>query len=248
LQGHTDEVKAAAWSGDGIRLATGGNDSLIKVWDTSDPVKMIKALKASSPVRALAFCHRDGVASVQNDGSIILWNINNSAKTEIFPSGMEKPLCILWDSTRKTILAGCSNGVLLVIDPTLQPAVVSRFVVHTTGIDQMAFSSDYTLLATAAWDNVLRIHDYHEFFEKGSSITGVKSIDNLDARARSLLFTSDKKLYAAMSDKSIRIWETSSTTLVSSICRLVNRDLTAGEWVEIIGTEIPYEKTCSENP
>jgi len=249
LQGHIGAVKAAAWSRDGSFLATGGNDSLIKVWDTNtDPAAQLRTFKITTAVRALAFCGRDTIVSVQNDGSILLWRINNSSGTLILPPGTENALCISWDRTRQTILAGCSDGILLLIDINQQPVRIARYVVHATGIDQMAFSNDFKLLATAAWDNVIRIYDYHEFFETGNSVAGVKSIDNLDARARSLMFTSDNKLFAALSDKSIRIWETSSEKLVSLICGLVCRNMTASEWADIIGAEIPYEQTCIKNP
>ena len=249
LQGHTGDVKAAAWSSDGNYLVTGGNDSLIKIWDTGiKPVASVKTLKAHSVIISLAFCSRDTVISVQADGSIILWDIQNSTSGLLYSSGAEKSLCIAWNRSKKTVLAGCSNSILLLIDLNQHPSKISRFAVHTTGIDQIALSSDFTLLATAAWDKVIRIYNYHEFFEKGNSVGGVINFDDLDARVRSLMFSSDKKLFAAMSDKSIRIWETSSEKLVSLICGLVKRNMTPSEWADIIGAEIPYEKTCNGNP
>ncbi|MGD0343253.1 MAG: hypothetical protein ABSA76_16255, partial [Bacteroidales bacterium] len=69
-----------------------------------------------------------------------------------------------------------------------------------------------------------------------------------DLRARSLIFTGNNKLVAGMSDKSIMVWETSSQKLVSMICSLVKRDMTASEWTDNVGVEVPYEKTCGLNP
>jgi len=117
-------------------------------------------------------------------------------------------------------------------------------MVHTTGIDQMVFNNDFTLMATAAWDKVIRLYNYQEFFEMANSVGGAVDFDNLDARARSLMFTANNKLIAGMSDRTIRIWETSSGKLVSLICGLVKRDMTASEWTDNVGTGIPYEKTC----
>jgi WD40 repeat protein len=249
LQGHTREIKAAAWSIDGNYLITGGKDSLIKVWDTRlNPITPVKTLNALSEVKSLAFCNSDTLISTHADGSIILWDIYNSTSELLFSSENELPLCMSWNRSKKTVLAGCSNGILLIIDLTQKPYEVSRFVVHTTGIDQMVFSSDFSLLATASWDKVIRLYNYHEFFEMGNSVGGVLDFDDTNARARSLLITSDKKLVAGMSDKTMRISETSSEKLVSLICGLVNRNMTTGEWVDIIGKEIPYEKTCNINP
>jgi hypothetical protein len=249
LQGHTGAVRAAAWTSDEIFLATGGNDSLIKIWDTgSNTVTMIKSIQAHSPVRSLTLCSRDTVLSIHADGSLILWDINNSISRILYSSETEKPLCTVWNKVKKTVVAGCSNGIILLINLNQQPDKVLKYVAHTSGIDQLALSKDFTLLATASWDKVVRIQNYHEFFEIGNSVGGAINFDNLDARTRSLLFTGDNKLFAAMSDESIRIWETSPEKLVLLICGLIKRNMTASEWNDIIGTEIPYEKTCENNP
>jgi hypothetical protein len=62
-----------------------------------------------------------------------------------------------------------------------------------------------------------------------------------------MIFTGNNKLVAGMSDKSIRVWETSSQKLVLMICDLVKRDMTISEWTYNVSAEIPYEKTCGNN-
>jgi hypothetical protein len=248
LQGHTGEVNAAVWSNDGNYLVTGGNDSLIIFWNTGlNPVASVKTFKALSSIRSLALCSTDTIISVQEDGSIILWNIHNSAHELLLSPGLEKPLCVAWNRSKRTVLAGCSNGILLLLDLNQKPCQILRLAGHTTGIDQIVFSSDYTLLATTAWDKEIKLYNYHEFFEMGNSVRGVVNFNDIEARARSLIFTSDKKLVASMSDKTIRIWETSSEKLVSLICGILNRDMSVTEWEDIVGSEIPYEKTCNRN-
>ncbi len=249
LQGHNGPVKAAAWRNDGNSLVTGGIDSLIKIWNTGlEQVTLTKTLKTPSAIRALALCGTDTIISAHDNGSIILWNSQNSTSEILLPSGTEKPLCIVWNTSKKTVLAGCSTGTLLLINLNQQPYQLSRFVVNTTGIDQIVLTSDFTLLATASWDKAISLYNYHEFFEMENFVGGLVNFTGLNARARSLIFTSDKKLVAAMSDKTIRIWETSSRNLVALICNLVKRDMTVTEWADIIGYEIPYEKTCGRNP
>jgi WD40 repeat protein len=249
LQGHTGTVKAADWSNDGNYLVTGGRDSLIKIWDTSTkPIVDLITFKAPSAIKDIAFCNADTVISAHDDGSIILWIIHNSTSELLYSPGTEKPLCIAWNGSKKTLMAGCTNGTLFLIDVNHVPYRLSRFSVHSSGIDQIAFSNDFTLMATASWDKLIRLYNYHEFFEMSNSVIGAINFDNLNARARSLFFTADKKLVAGMSDKSIRIWETSSEKLVSLICGLAKRDMTTSEWTDNVGIEIPYEKTCKRTP
>jgi WD40 repeat protein len=249
LQGSSGALKAASWTYDGNYLATGGSDSLIKIWNTgSNPVTLVKTLRAFSTVKSLTLCNKDSLLSVQADGSIILWDINNSSGRTLYSSKSYQPICTTWNKPKNTVVAGCSNGIIMLIDLNKQPHKFTLYSAHTAGIDQLTFSNDFTLLATGGWDKEIKIINYHEYFELGNSVGGAITFDDLDARVRSFLFTSDKKLVAAMSDKSIRIWETSSEKLVSLICGLVKRNMTPPEWDDIVGTEISYEKTCTGNP
>jgi hypothetical protein len=249
IQGHIGSISAATWSNDGNYLATGGIDSLIMIWDTGlESANSIRKLKAQSAIRALSLCGTDTIISVQDDGSIILWNIQNSSSEILLSRGIEQPLCVAWNRSKKTVMAGCSNGIILLIDLKNVPYELSRFTAHSAGIDQIVFSKDFSLMATAGWDKIVKLYNYHEFFEMSNSVGGAINFDNLNARARSLMLTADKLLVAGMSDRTIRVWETSSQKLVSLICGLVNRDMTALEWADIVGKEMPYEKTCGRRP
>jgi WD40 repeat protein len=249
LRGHTGPVSAVAWNNDGNSIATGGRDSLILIWETgsiaSEPVKKFKGV---SPVKSLVFCGTDSLISAHDDGSIIVWNLNNTSGELLYPASNEKALCLAWDSSRGNLLAGTSNGTILLFYLHQKLDWYGRITSHTTGIDNMVFNRDFSMVATAAWDKVIHIYNYHEFFELHDLVRGVKNIDNPDSRARSMIFTNDNKLIAGMSDKSIRIWETSSMILASKICGILQRDMTPDEWNNYIGTDIPYEKTCGKNP
>jgi WD40 repeat protein len=248
LHGHTGPVKAVAWNNDGNSIATGGEDSLILIWKTgsnaSEPVKKIIVV---SPVKSLVFCGTDSLISAHDDGSIIVWNLNKTSGEILYPASIEKALCIAWDSSRGNLLAGTSNGTILIFFLHQKLDWFGRLASHTTGIDNMVFNRDFSLVATSAWDKVIRLYNYHEFFELHDLVRGVKNIDNLDSRARSMIFTKDNKLIAGMSNKSIRLWETSLTRLASMICQIVNRDMISEEWTMYVGSEIPYEKTCGMN-
>jgi WD40 repeat protein len=249
LKGHISPVITAAWSNDGNLLATGGQDSLIIIWNTGvQPAVPIKTLKAASTIRSLLFCNTDSLLSVHNDGSINLLNVKNSTSELLFVSEFAKPICIAWNKPKSMLLVGSSDGNLILIDLNYKPSRQLWYNVHTAGISHLVFSHDFTLLATASWDKVIRLYNFREFFEMSNIIGGVINIDNLAARARSIIFTDDIRLVVGMSDKTIRIWETSSQKLASMICGIVNRDMTEEEWSGYIGAGLPYEKTCGNNP
>jgi WD40 repeat protein len=250
LKGHVFPVKAAAWSNDGSFLATGGKDSLIIIWNTNiKPVVALNTFKAASAIKSLAFCSNDTIFSVHEDGTINLLNIKNSTCEILYPSSQNlQPICVAWNKPKKILLAGCSNGTLISIYLNKKPFSFLLQDTQTSGISHIVFNGDYSLMVIAGWNKVIRLLNYHEYFEKLNTILGSAVIDNLNASARSLIFTKDNRLVAGMSDKNIRIWETSSQKLSLLICDLAKRDMTASEWTDNVGTEIPYEKTSGANP
>jgi len=250
LSGNSGLVRAAEFFDDGKYLATAGRDSSITIWDLgAEPVAKIFSLTTGSGIKAMSFCGPDSLIIAQEDGGIILWRFVENTTFPLYRSETEIALTLAWNKDKKTLAAGCSTGSLLIFNlgkgNHIQP---TRFLTHESGIDLITFSSDYSLMASSSYDKTIKFYDYHEFFELGNTVGGVKKFGNLNSRVRSMIFTYENKLGAALSDKSIRIWETSSEKLASLICSLVNRDMTPVEWNEMVGEEIPYEKTCSGVP
>ena len=248
INGHALSLKAAVWSPDGNYLVTGGNDSIINIWNISEKSVMpIKTLKASSSVISLVYLNQDSIISGHNDGSIILWKVKSAENEKLLQSETEKPLCMVWNKMKNTLLTGCSNGSIILFNLSQKPVLPRRFSGGGEGIDQIVISDDFNLIATASWTKVVSLYNYHQFFELSNSIGGVVRF-NLNGRARSLLFTSDNRLLAGLSSRSTMIWETSSAKLAEQICNLIKRDLTVQEWAEIVGTDVVYEKACGKNP
>lgn len=237
-------ITAACWSDNGSLIAAGTKDSTILIWNTSPAAnEPVRKFRTGSPVRSMAFCGSDTLFTVQDDGTVSLRKISDLSSEEIPVFEGERPLCIAWNKARNILLAGCASGSVMLIDPNDRSTVL-RVASHTAGIDNIIFNKDFSLMATSSWDKTIRIYNYKEFFDMRSFAKGVISIENNDARVRTLFFSQDNRLVAGMSDRSMRIWETSSPKLVSILCNILNRDMTPAEWSNYIGDEIPYEKTC----
>jgi WD40 repeat protein len=245
LKGHKEKVNAANLSMDNNMMVSAGWDSLILIWDIrSKNTSPVSSVKAPSAVRDVLFCGVDSVISAQADGSIVLWDIRNNKSIQLCPPGNELPLSLAWNPTKRTLLAGFSDGMLGMFNFSLEFS--GRFNVHTSGIDQIVFNKDFSLFATSSWDRVVKFYNYHSFCEmlEGRIIAA----GNLDSRVRKLFFTEDNRLIGSMSDMTIRIWETSSQKLAEKICAVVKRNMTKDEWNVMVGWDIPYETTCADAP
>jgi len=250
LKGHKGFVRTAAFTGNGQFLATAGRDSSIIVWDINgENAEIVNTINTRSGIRSMAFTITGVLSFALDDGAIDLWEISQGNCKTIYSAAEEKPISLAWNDSRKSLFAGCSNGTLLLIDLSGdKPSQISRFAVHTAGIDLITFNHDFSMMATSGWDKTIKFYYYHDYFDLKNSVGGAQNIRNTDSGIRALLLTHDNRLVAGLSDRSIRIWETSSEKLASMICKLVKRDMTVEEWNEQIGEGIPYERTCNRNP
>jgi WD40 repeat protein len=248
LKGHNGPVRTVGFSSDNNFMATAGRDRLIKIWNiqTKNP-SAVNTLKTEKYIKAVLFCGTDTLIYAQDNGDIIIWDIKKMKFSILYSSDVEMALCLAWNAQKRTLLAGCSNGMLLVFH--LNQKILTwpdKYEVHTSGIDQIVFNSDFSFFATASWDKKVRFYNYHSFcvLSEGRAIT----LGNVESRVRALIFSGDNRLVASLSDKSIHVWETSSQNLAAMICSIVKRDMTRFEWNWMIGDDIPYETTCTKTP
>src|SRR5205814_248838 len=112
----------------------------------------------------------------------------------------------------------------------------------------ITFNKDFSMVATAASDKIIKLYNFHSYFENYNSIGSSIELKNHNSKVKSLIFTSDNKIVAGCVDKSIRIWEISSEKLVDKICSLLKTNMSESDWKSIVGEDIPYEKTCNGYP
>ncbi len=161
LQGHSEEVCGLQWSPDGIRLASGGNDNVLRVWDHASLEKPRHVLRDSkAAVKAIGWCpfNHDILAAGggSSDKHLRIYNASSGQLLTSVNTGSQVT-GVLWAPHEKELLTShgfSQNQLTLWNFPTLTP--IAHFTGHSQRILSMTMNSDGTNVCTCSSDETLR--------------------------------------------------------------------------------------------
>lgn len=248
LKGHKDAIRAAVLNSSATRLLTSGKDSLIIIWKIQEAKPIAeKTIKTSAPVKSLILLNESECVTAHENGKISLWNIETGTEAVLFNQTHIKPISMVHNKNTNALIVGFSDGTIKLFNLKVKsqvPLAYKEFKTHTTAVEHLVFNNDFSLIASAAADKTIKLYNYTAFFETDNSAAGATELKNHNSKVKSIIFTNDNKLVAGCTDKTIRIWETSSQKLADKICGLLKTKMSETDWRQIVGEDIPYEKTC----
>ncbi|AED93749.1 Transducin/WD40 repeat-like superfamily protein [Arabidopsis thaliana] len=165
--GHTEEVCGLKWSESGKKLASGGNDNVVHIWDrslaSSNPTRqwLHRFEEHTAAVRALAWCPFQAsllaTGGGVGDGKINFWNTHTGACLNSVETGSQ--VCsLLWSKSERELLSAhgfTQNQLTLWKYPSM--VKMAELNGHTSRVLFMAQSPDGCTVASAAGDETLRL-------------------------------------------------------------------------------------------
>jgi WD40 repeat protein/serine/threonine protein kinase len=225
LDGHEGPVRAVAFSQDGIRIISGGQDNTIRLWN-AEGGQLLKTFRGhDGAVRAVAFAESDQVIlSGSRDNSIRKWNVSEYAEIRVLQGQ------VLEGHVDAILSAGFSpDGEHIVTASrdrtarTWEAGTGQQLKVFSEGHSFLATSAAFfpggKRLATGAVDNTVRIWDV----DSGTQLLRLEHT----GRAAALATSSDGKLIVTGSDdQTAKIWD-SVTGVVKYILKGHKNEVTA---------------------
>ena len=200
-------VLALAFSSEGRVLASGGHDSVVRLWEVSRGEVLAELKGHSAEVHAVAFSP-DGrlLASAGRPGEIRVWDVRSGTQVAVF-QGHSDVVRGLAFSPGGTLLA--SGG----LDKTVRVWDVGtgtermRFE-HDDYVVSVTFSGDETQLLSTSMDRSARVWDL-------KARTELRRLVGHQEKVESGAFSSDGQLVmTAATDRTVRFWSASSGQLV----------------------------------
>ncbi|HKX68242.1 MAG TPA: BTAD domain-containing putative transcriptional regulator [Intrasporangium sp.] len=110
---------------------------------------------------------------------------------------------------------------------------------HQQSVLRVDFSSDGALVVTTGFDGRVRLWDGRTGAARESIAPG-----RVDVPAAAVFLDGSHTLIMATGTGTVLRWDTSVDSWVRHACKVAQRNLTADEWRQIFGDQIPYHQTC----
>jgi len=156
--GHAGSVKTIAWNPNGDRLASGGSDDIICLWDLGWGGGSKVLVGHTNVVTGISW-NPDGtkVASSSSDGTVRIWDSETKELLKTLTGHRGTVTSVDWSPTGDLVVSGSNDGRVIIWDPDSGSRMESLVVSYD--INSIAWSPNGSLLAVGSSDGSVTLWD-----------------------------------------------------------------------------------------
>jgi len=158
LTGHVGKATAIAYSPDGARLVTGGEDQSVRIWDAATGAELRRMQGSPSPSRVVFSPDGLRVAAVGADGTLTVWDAASGQRLFNVAGQAIGFRDVAYTPDGKQWITAGSDGTARTWDAT-SGLQVRVWTGHKSEVRAVAISPDGRLLATCSDDGTAKLWD-----------------------------------------------------------------------------------------
>ena len=201
LEGHGASVETAVFSPDGLRIASGGWNSDIRLWDTATARCTHVLEDHTDRVKSLAFSP-DGrlLVSAGDDTTLRLWEMQRMEAIKIRGEHTRTVNCATFSPDGRRILSAGDDRTVRLWDADTGGALLVLDE-HEERVSAAIFSPDGSFFASAGWDRTIRLWE-------ASSGRPLDTLKGHEQAVSALAFSPcGRFLLSGSHDNTLRLWD-----------------------------------------
>ena len=189
------------------------------------------------------------LAGAGKSGALYIWDISNNYAERVAFKNSSDITSVTFAPNNQQIIFGDEEGQVKILqeNSNLAPRILTGHLAH---IEQIVFNNAGTFLATTSRDHTARLWNWSKISDPPIVLK------DQDEWVWSAAFTPDDEqlmvgVHGSGGEKSketIHVWPVDMTAMSNLLCSYVGRNMTNEEWVNNVGPDLKYEKTCENYP
>ncbi|EDV38088.1 uncharacterized protein Dana_GF13779 [Drosophila ananassae] len=182
-QGHSSEMTCIAYSSDGQFIATGGEDSKVKLWNTQSSFCFVTFSEHTSGVTGIQFSrNKKFLVSSSLDGTVRAFDLNRYRNFRTFTSPNPAQFsCVAVDYSGELVVAGGQDVFDIFLWSVKTGKLLEIISGHEGPVVSLAFSPVATssTLVSGSWDKTVKIWNCMESNSEHETLDAVSDVTNV---------------------------------------------------------------------